>query len=72
MKTKSKTYLYVVIAKSLTTYIPIMRVPNFDTGWAVCKELKEIDPSEVFSLVSDSDNYKGVKSYKNWSWKFQQ
>lgn len=71
METKNKTYLYVVIAKSFTSFIAIMKVPNFDTGWKVVKELREIEPNEVFSLVSDTTNYKDVKSYKNWSWKFQ-
>lgn len=71
MKTKSKTYLYVVIATSLTSGTAIMKVPNFDIGFKVIKELKKLEPKEVYTLMSSSTNYRQLKSYSNWSWDFQ-
>ena len=63
--------LYVVIAKSITTFIPIMSVPTFDIGEKVEKELKEICPDEIFAMVGGTTVYTDVKPYTDWSWKFQ-
>ena len=51
----------VAIAKSLTSYIPMMYADNLEQGLQVCRLLKEIEPKETrlerskFSNVSDLD-----------------
>lgn len=64
--------LYVVITKSLTTFVPMMTVPNMDTGWKVVEELKAIDPKTIFSLVGDNEeeNKYNVENYDHWDWNF--
>ena len=67
----SKSYLYVVESKSLTKFVALLKVPNFEIGRKVCNELSEIFPDGVFTLVGDSTNYR-VPKYDEYTWKFQQ
>lgn len=64
--------LYIVIPKSLLTFIPIMSVPTFEIGEKVRDELKEICPDEIFAMVGGSTVYPDVKPYTHWKWKFQE
>jgi hypothetical protein len=63
--------LYVVIPKSLITFIPIMSVPTFEIGEKVINELKEICSDEIFAMVGGTTVYPDVQPYTDWSWKFQ-
>lgn len=62
--------MIVAIATSLTTYIPMMRVPNFQIGEKVIAELKEI-ASDTFVLVSGGSDFSDVAPYTDWAWRFQ-
>lgn len=61
--------MIVALATSLTTYIPMMSVPNFEVGEKVIAELKEISPDDIFTLVSGSD-YSNIEPFTKWDWKF--
>ena len=57
----------VAIAKSLTSYIPMMYTDNLEQGLQVCRLLKEIEPKEVYTVVSSADlslNLEHIKEYK--------
>lgn len=45
----------VAIATGLTSYIPMMCVDNIEQGLQVCRLLKEIEPKEVYIIVSSAD-----------------
>lgn len=46
----------VAIAKNLTSYIPMMYADNIEQGLQVCRLLKEIEPKEVYTVVSSADH----------------
>ena len=44
----------VSIATSLTSYIPMLLADSISQGLQVCRLLKEIDSSEVYTVVSST------------------
>lgn len=59
----------VSIAKSLTSYIPMMYTDSIEQGLQVCKLLKEIEPKEVYTVVSSADLSLGLEHVRDYSWK---
>lgn len=57
----------IALATGLTSYIPMMSVDTLDKGLKICKELKEICPNDVFTVVSSDID--GLDNYSKWSWK---
>lgn len=59
----------VAIATGLTSYIPMMYADNIEQGLQVCKLLKEIEPKEVYTVVSSADLSLNLEHVKDYSWK---
>ena len=59
----------VAIAKSLSSYIPMLYADTIEQGLQVCKLLKKIEPSEVYTVVSSADLSLGLKHVRDYSWK---
>ena len=59
----------VSIAKSLTSYIPMLYADNIEQGLQVCRLLKKIEPSEVYTVVSSADLSLRLKHVRDYSWK---
>jgi hypothetical protein len=59
----------VAIAKSLTTYIPMLYADSINQGLQVCRLLKEIDDSEVYTVVSSADLSLNLDHVRDYSWK---
>lgn len=59
----------VVIAKSLSSYIPMMYADSIEQGLQVCSLLKQIEPSETYSVVSSADPSLKLAHVKDYSWK---
>lgn len=56
----------VSIATGLTSYIPMMYANNIKQGLQVYKLLKEIEPKEVYIIISSADpslNLEHIKDY---------
>lgn len=58
----------VAIATSLTTYIPMMLADSVEQGLQVCELLKEIEPSEVYTVVSSASGL-SLAHVCDYSWK---
>ena len=59
----------VAIAKSLATYIPMMYADSIEQGLQVCRLLKDIEPSETYSVVSSADLSLRLEHVRDYSWK---
>ena len=59
----------VAIAKRFPTYIPMMYADSITQGLQVCKLLKEIESSEVYTVVSSADLSLGLEHVRDYSWK---
>ena len=60
----------VSISTSLTSYIPILLADSIPQGLQVCKLLKEIEPSNVYSVVSSTPDL-SLLHVRDYSWKEQ-
>ena len=63
--------LYVVEALSLTTFIPLMEVDNFDQANIMVNKTKSFPncKGKVYSVVSTPNRYKEVTAHFNdYSW----
>ena len=63
--------LYVVESLSLTTFIPLMEVDNFDQANIMINKTKSFPnyKGEVYSVVSTPNRYKEVAAHFNdYSW----
>lgn len=60
----------VSISTSLTSYIPILLADSIPQGLQVCKLLKEIEPSNVYSVVSSTPDL-SLPHVRDYSWKEQ-
>lgn len=58
----------VAIANSLTSYIPMMYADSMEQGLQVCRLLKEIESSEVYTLVSSVDSSLELPHVSDYSW----
>ena len=59
----------VAIARSLATYIPMMYADSIEQGLQVCRLLKDIEPSETYSVVSSADLSLRLEHVRDYSWK---
>lgn len=59
----------VAIAKSMTSYIPMLYADTLEQGLQVCRLLKDICPKEVYTVVSSADLSLDLKHVKDYSWK---
>lgn len=59
----------VSIATGLTSYIPMMYADSLEQGLQVCRLLKEIEPKEVYIVVSPADLSLNLEHVKDYSWK---
>ena len=59
----------VAIAKSLSSYIPMMYADTIKQGLQVCRLLKCIEPSETYTVVSSADPSLKLAHVKDYSWK---
>ena len=59
----------VAIAKSLSSYIPMLYADSIEQGLQVCKLLKKIEPSEIYTVVSSADLSLKLKHVRDYSWK---
>ena len=59
----------VTISTSLTSYIPMMYADNLKQGLQVCRLLKDIEPKEVYTVVSSADLSLNLAHVKDYSWK---
>ena len=59
----------VAIAKSLSSYIPMLYADTIEQGLQVCRLLKKIEPSETYSVVSSADLSLRLKHVRDYSWK---
>ena len=59
----------VAIARSLSTYIPMMYADSIEQGLQVCRLLKGIEPSETYSVVSSADLSLNLAHVRDYSWK---
>ncbi len=60
----------VSISTSLTSYIPMLLADSIPQGLQVCKLLKEIEPSNVYSVVSSTPDL-SLAHVRDYSWKEQ-
>lgn len=60
----------VSIATSLTSYIPMLLADSISQGLQVCRLLKEIDSSEVYTVVSSTPDL-SLPYVHDYSWKEQ-
>ena len=58
----------VAIAKSLSSYIPMMYADSIEQGLQVCRLLKKIEPKEVYTVVSSADLSLKLDHVKDYSW----
>ena len=58
----------VAIAKSLSSYIPMMYADSIEQGLQVCRLLKQIEPSEIYTVVSSADLSLGLKHVSDYLW----
>lgn len=58
----------VSIAKSLTSYIPMLYADSLEQGLQVCRLLKGIESSEIYTVVSSADLSLKLDHAKDYSW----
>ena len=59
----------VAIAKSLSSYIPMMYADSIEQGLQVCRLLKKIEPKEVYTVVSSAYLSLKLAHVRDYSWK---
>ena len=59
----------VAIATRFPSYIPMMYADNIEQGLQVCRLLKQIEPSYVYTVVSSADPSLKLDHVKDYSWK---
>ena len=59
----------VAIAAKFPSYNPMMYADNIEQGLQVCKLLKQIEPKEIYTVVSSADPYLKLAHVKDYSWK---
>ena len=59
----------VAIATRFPSYIPMLYADSIEQGLQVCKLLKKIEPSYVYSVVSSADTSLRLKHVRDYSWK---
>ena len=60
----------VAIAISIKKFIPMMYVPTYKIGSQVIKELEEIEPNEVYTLINPVPSNLNIPQYDEYLWNF--
>ena len=58
----------VAMVASFPSYIPMLYADTIEQGLQVCRLLKGIDPSEVYTVVSSADLSLGLEHVSDYSW----
>ena len=58
----------VAIATKFPSYIPMMYADNIEQGLQVCRLLKQIEPSEIYTVVSSADLSLGLEHVSDYLW----
>ena len=58
----------VVIVKKFPSYIPMMYADSIEQGLQVCRLLKQIEPSEIYTVVSSADLSLGLEHVSDYLW----
>ena len=58
----------VAIATKFPSYIPLMYADSIEQGLQVCKLLKKIEPSEIYTVVSSADPSLNLEHVRDYSW----
>lgn len=58
----------VAIATKFPSYIPMMYADSIEQGLQVCKLLKKIEPSEIYTVVSSADPSLNLEHVKDYTW----
>ena len=58
----------VAIAKSLASYIPMLYADSIEQGLQVCRLLKKIEPSEIYTVVSSANLSLELEHVKDYTW----
>ena len=59
----------VAMVASFPSYIPMLYADTIEQGLQVCRLLKGIDPSEVYTVVSSDDRSLKLAHVRDYSWK---
>ena len=59
----------VAIATKFPSYIPMLYADSIEQGLQVCKLLKVIEPSNIYTVVSSADPALKLEHVKDYSWK---
>ena len=59
----------VAIATSLSSYIPMLYADTIEQGLQVCRLLKDIDSSEIYTVVSSANRSLKLEHVRDYSWK---
>ena len=59
----------VAIAKNFPTSRPLMYADTIEQGLQVCRLLKKIEPSYVYTVVSSADQSLKLDHVRDYSWK---
>ena len=59
----------VAIAKSFSSCIPMMYADTIEQGLQVCRLLKKVESSEVYTVVSSADLSLKLAHVRDYSWK---
>ena len=59
----------VAIVKKFPSYIPMMYADTIEQGLQVCRLLKGIEPSRIYTVVSSADTSLRLKHVRDYSWK---
>lgn len=60
--------MYVVEPVTFTTYVPLIRIENFQQAEIVQKYLRKIAPKLHTAIVSGGTKLYGVPHFSNYSW----
>ena len=59
----------VAMVARFPSYIPMLYADTIEQGLQVCRLLKGIDPSEIYTVVSSADPSLKLEHVKDYSWK---
>lgn len=58
----------VAMVAKFPSYIPMLYADTIEQGLQVCRLLKSIEPSEVYTVVSSADLSLGLEHVSDYSW----
>ena len=58
----------VAMVRKFPSYIPMMYADSIEQGLQVCRLLKKIEPSEIYTVVSSADLSLNLEHVSDYSW----